>query len=110
MNTKTNINTKEISTNAIDPVVISRIKFYADTPEGKNKFFCWEIKGVLSFQDALFRFFSKGWYIRAAWYERINQGTNQVIENSRINIEDQYDQYIEGNFSAGADGVYHERQ
>ena len=45
------------------------VKFYADTPLQLNKRFTWRVKNRQGAQQALKRFHTKGWKIRAAWYE-----------------------------------------
>jgi hypothetical protein len=64
-------------------MITEKLKFYADTPRGeKNKFFCWNVS-ILQLEEALYRFFARGFVIRAAWYETINTETG-VHENTRI--------------------------
>ena len=72
-----------------------RLKFYADTPMEKNKYFCFEIVSILELKAALWRFFDKGWNIRAAWYEKICVENGVVIENSKLNLSEQLDQYLD---------------
>ena len=72
-----------------------RLKFYADTPMGKNKYFCFKIESIMTLKDALWRFFDKGWNIRAAFYEKKNTETGEVIENSKLNIPEQLEKYLE---------------
>lgn len=72
-----------------------RLKFYADTPIEKNKYFCFEIVSILELKAALWRFFDKGWNIRAAWYEKICVENGKVIENSKLNLCEQMDQYLD---------------
>jgi hypothetical protein len=77
-----------------------RIKFYADTGIEQNKLFTWELpKGILSIKDTLNRFFSKGWRIRAAWYEKIDLTTGRVIENTPLKVNELLDEYIEAGLS-----------
>ena len=65
---------------------VERIKFYADTPRGeKNKFFCFSIE-LLSLEQSIKNFLSKGFNIRALWYEKTNTDTGEV-ENTRIKKE-----------------------
>jgi len=69
-----------------------RLKFYADTPRGeRNKLFCWDVS-IIHLEDAIFRFFARGFNIRAAWYENTNSKTGQK-ENQRINIEELFDKF-----------------
>ncbi len=72
-----------------------RLKFYADTPSERNKYFCWSLTSILNLKDALWRFFDKGWNIRSAWYEKIEQGTGKITENSRLNIRELHDEYLD---------------
>ncbi len=66
-------------------MIVERIKFYADTPRGeKNKLFCFNCD-ILNLKDCLLRFILKGFNVRSAWYEKIDQDTGEIIENSRIN-------------------------
>ena len=63
---------------------ITRLKFYADTPKNeKNKFFCWNCN-LLQIEDCIIRFYLKGFDIRAAWFEEIDNETGEVIENTRL--------------------------
>lgn len=91
MNTNENTNAKENS--LTENVFLERLKFYADTPGAKNKYFCWKITSILALQDALRRFFDKGWNIRSAWYEKINQ-TSGETENHRIDVAAELEQYL----------------
>ena len=75
-------------------MVKERLKFYADTDQAKNQYFCWELTSILSLKDALWRFFSKGWNIRSAWYEKIDTETGEV-ENTKLNVSDLFLEYIE---------------
>jgi hypothetical protein len=45
------------------------LKFYADTSQVMNHLFTWRVNNKADAQAALKRFQSKGWKIRAAWYE-----------------------------------------
>jgi len=65
-------------------MIIERLKFYANTPSEKNKRFCWECS-ILDIEEKLIEFMLKGWAIRAAWYEKLNKETGEVLENTRIN-------------------------
>jgi len=71
-----------------------RIKFYADTPEAKNKYFCFGITSILVLKEALWRFFDKGWNIRSAWYEKIDQDTGE-IENTKLNVQEYLSKYLD---------------
>jgi len=65
-------------------MIIERLKFYADTPREKNKFFCWDNVSLLTFEDKLIEFmFEKDFTIRAAWHETINKDTGE-IKNLRV--------------------------
>jgi len=67
--------------------MIERLKFYADTPREKNKFFCWDNVSLLDFEDKLTEFmFEKDFSIRAAWHETVNKETGEV-KNLRISKE-----------------------
>jgi hypothetical protein len=75
-------------------MITEKLKFYADTPRGeKNKLFCWNVS-VLQLEEALYRFFARGFVIRAAWYETINTDTG-VHENSRINHQQIFDKFCQ---------------
>jgi len=75
-------------------MIRERLKFYADTPRGeKNKLFCWTVS-ILSLQEALFRFFSEGYVIRAAWFEMLNTETGET-ENTRINVQKEFDTFCD---------------
>jgi len=89
MNTTETTNTKKTD------VYVERLKFYADTPQQSNKYFCWTLSSILTLQDALWRFFDKGWNIRSAWYEKINTGTGEVLENTKLDIHTQLNEYID---------------
>ncbi len=71
-----------------------RLKFYADTPKEKNKYFCWDIN-ILTLKEALWRFFDKGWNIRSAWYEKIDLSTGEIVENSKLNIQSLLEEYLQ---------------
>jgi hypothetical protein len=86
MNTNTNLNT---NLNAYN----ERLKFYADTPQEANKYFCYKITSVLSLKDALWRFFDKGWNIRSAWYEKIDMNTGEILENTKLNLQELLNEY-----------------
>jgi hypothetical protein len=74
-----------------------RLKFYADTGREKNKLFTWDLpNGILSLKETLHRFFSKGWSIRAGWYEKIDLRTGKAVENTRLNIAELLDEYLDG--------------
>lgn len=67
----------------------SRIKFYADTDKGEiNKYFVFKVRSIFEVDIALLRFISKGFVIRACWYEKLLAGTDEVIENVRIDMKD----------------------
>jgi hypothetical protein len=75
--------------------IVERVKFYADTPMGKNKYFCFKLTSILALKEAIWRFFSKGWNIRAAWYEKINLNTGEVIENLKLKIRELEEEYLD---------------
>jgi len=78
-------------------MIVERIKFYADTPQGqKNKFFCFTLRTIMDIEAAIFRFLRKGFYFRSCWYERINKETGEVIENTRVNMNDMVDNFQKG--------------
>lgn len=79
-------------------MIKERLKFYADTEQEKNKYFCWSLTSVLSLKDALWRFFDKGWAIRSAWYEKLDTETGET-ENYRLNVQEQFDEYIKEKFA-----------
>lgn len=87
MNFNTNINTNSLSYN-------ERLKFYADTPQQSNKYFCYKISSILTLKEALWRFFDKGWNIRSAWYEKIDLNTGEVLENTKLNLQIHLDEYF----------------
>ena len=73
-------------------MIMEKLKFYADTPRGeRNKLFCWDVS-ILHLEDAIFRFFARGFVIRAAWYENVNQETGRVT-NERIDTEGLFDKF-----------------
>ena len=72
---------------------IERIKFYANTPMGeKNKYFCFKTD-LLNLENCLFRFFKKGFEIRAAWYEKINIETGE-IENLKLDLQTSLNKFL----------------
>jgi len=82
-----------MNTNTNNPVYIERIKFYADTPRGeKNKYFCFKTD-LLNLEAALFRFFEKGFLVRAAWYEKINTETGE-IENLKLDLQTSFNRFM----------------
>jgi hypothetical protein len=87
MNINANINTNSLSYN-------ERLKFYADTPQQSNKYFCYKISSILTLKEALWRFFDKGWNIRSAWYEKIDLNTGEIVENTKMNIQEHLDEYF----------------
>lgn len=89
---ETNNSTTNSTTNTNSDMFTERLKFYADTPMEKNKYFCWKLDSILTLKEALWRFFDKGWNIRSAWYEKINLGTGEV-ENLKINLQTELDEY-----------------
>ena len=86
MNTNTNLNTN-------NSVYKERLKFYANTPKGeKNKYFCFNVS-LLQLEESIFRFIKRGYYIKSAWYECINTETGEILENSRITLQDVFDKF-----------------
>lgn len=86
MENNTNNTNITANTNANIDLFNERIKFYADTPLESNKYFCYKITSILALQEALWRFFDKGWNIRSAWYEKINISSGEVVVNKRLDI------------------------
>lgn len=77
-----------------------RVKFYADTGIEKNKLFTWVLpNGILSIRNTLNRFFSKGWRIRAAWYEKIDIATGEILENTPLKVNELLDEYLDSRLS-----------
>jgi len=65
-------------------MISERVKFYADTPRGeKNKLFCFKVD-LITLKETIKRFMIKKFVIRSAWYEKIDTGTGELIENTRI--------------------------
>lgn len=87
-----------MTTNINDTVFRERLKFYADTPRKKNAYFCWELTSILALKEVLWRFFEKGWKIKAAWYEKINKETGEIVDNSRINLQQELDEFFDHKF------------
>jgi hypothetical protein len=79
-------------------MISERLKFYADTDQEKNKYFCWNLSSILTLKEALWRFFDKGWNIRSAWYEKIDLETGEIVENTRLQINDYLEQYLDEKF------------
>ncbi len=75
-------------------MVKERLKFYADTDMAKNQYFCWDLSSILTLKEALWRFFSKGWNIRSAWYEKIDTDTGET-ENTKLNVPDLFAEFVE---------------
>ena len=91
--------TTNANTNANIEIFSERIKFYADTPIEKNKYFCFKITSILALKEALWRFFDKGWNIRSAYYERIDLSTGEIMENAKINVQKEMEEYVEAKLS-----------
>ena len=64
-------------------MITERIKFYADTDKQKNKFYCFKINSIMDLQPRLM-YWMKKVYIRAAWYECIDNGI--VVNNDKIDL------------------------
>ena len=77
-------------------MVKQRIKFYADTKIEKNKYFCYEINE--NEIDVLERFFDRGWHIRAAWYEEIDENGKPLV-NEQIAVYYELYRYINKKYS-----------
>jgi len=77
-----------------------RLKFYADTPRGeKNKQFCFKI-GLLTLKDSIKRFIIKGFVLKSVYYEKIDTGTGELLENTRIppeTIQDIFNEVVKEN-------------
>jgi tellurite resistance-related uncharacterized protein len=75
-----------------------RLKFYADTPKEKNKYFCFGIVPLFKRDTPLHSFFEKGWNIRSAYWEKleINEETGEikVLENLRINVTAELEKFV----------------
>ena len=72
-----------------------RLKFYADTHRDRNKLFCFTISSVLDLKAALWRFFDKGWHIRAAWYEKIDAASGTVIQNQKLQLRQLFEEWLD---------------
>jgi len=83
------------TTNTNSDHLLERLKFYADTPQERNKYFCWKLSSLLTLKQALYRFFDKGWNIRAAWYEKIDTETGEIVENLKLNLQELLDEYMD---------------
>jgi len=55
----------------------------------------------MSLKEALWRFFDKGWNIRSAWYEKIDQDTGEIIENTKLNVTELLGEYVDYKTSNG---------
>jgi len=84
-----------MTTNATSNTILERVKFYADTPQEANKYFCWQLGSLLTLKQALHRFLDKGWNIRAAWYEKVDTETGEVVENTKLNLQEIIDEYVD---------------
>jgi len=70
---------------------MERLKFYADLPDGKkNKFFCWKINSIMDISARLSYFTNRGYYLRSAWYEHVDEDTG-VKENREIDLIEYYE-------------------
>lgn len=67
--------------------LLIRIKFYADTPVAANKLFVWDIEPERKADEFFNTFLSKGWNIRAAWIEKIDTDSGEVLSNERLDVE-----------------------
>jgi len=76
------------------PNIIERIKFYADTPLQKNKYFCFKIENIAHLRKALFRLQTKGFKFRAIWWEVVAKDTGEIIENERMSLDSINESYI----------------
>lgn len=70
---------------------MERLKFYADTPDGKkNQRFCWTINSIVDIPARLNYFTNKGYYLRAAWYEYVDEETGEK-DNQQIDLIEYYE-------------------
>lgn len=59
-----------------------RVKLYADAPDGKkNKYLVYKCEDIQGAIDLVNRFCSKGWVVRAAYFES-KDGANVRIPNT----------------------------
>lgn len=65
-------------------MIIERIKFYADTPGGKNKYFCFNNVSILTVPACFEKYWKMGFRIKAAWIEAIDNTNKEVLHNTRI--------------------------
>jgi hypothetical protein len=62
-----------------------RVKFYADAPDGtKNKYMVYKCDDIEKAIELVKRFSSKGWTIRAAYFET-DKGANVRIPSNILN-------------------------
>jgi len=62
------------------------LKFYADTPRGeKNKYFCFSINSIMDIEARLLYWMQKGFYVRAAYYEFVDDETSETT-NQQIDL------------------------
>lgn len=74
---------------------IERVKLYADTGRESNKFFCWTVSGINGVRSNLYWHFGCGWKVRAAWYERVDGDTGEIVMNRRLDIAKMEREYYE---------------
>jgi len=77
-------------------MIIEQIKFYADFEKEKiyNKPFTWKIANEFALKGAIFRFFEKGYIMRALWYNKIDTETGEIIENTKLDHKKLQDEFI----------------
>jgi hypothetical protein len=61
----------------------NRVKFYADSPNGAdiNKYLVYDVQDIQHAIDLVNRFLSKGWIVRACFYQT-PEGANIRIPNN----------------------------
>jgi len=75
-------------------MIIERIKFYADFEQEKNKYFCFRIANAFALKGAIFRFFDKGYIMKALYYEKLDTETGEIIENTKLDYKKLQDEFI----------------
>jgi len=80
--------------NQNENIIQERLKFYADTEDAPNQYFCYKLGSIIDLNPSIYRFLLRGWRIRAAWYEVINMETGEVLENTKLNMDNINEAYI----------------
>lgn len=77
-------------------MIIEQIKFYADFEKEKiyNKLFVWKIANSFALKGAIFRFFDKGYIMRALYYQKMDTDTGEIIENTKLELKALQDEFI----------------